>query len=61
MQNTNLRDIGTPWCYFQATNQHTRRAASRAINGFLNTGKRGSVYLGVSDDGRIIALRLSQY
>ena len=50
-----------PWCYFWGTYQRTRRAASRAINRFLNSNRGGIVHLGVSDESCIIGLRLSQY
>ena len=32
----------------------------RALNGFLNTGNGGTVYLGVTDDGVVKGLYLSQ-
>lgn len=33
----------------------------RAINGFLNTGKGGTIYLGINDEGVVKGIRLSQY
>lgn len=33
----------------------------RNINAFLNTGKGGTVYLGIVDDGKVKGLRMSQY
>jgi hypothetical protein len=33
----------------------------RAINAFLNTGKGGTVYLGIVDAGAVKGIRLSQY
>jgi hypothetical protein len=33
----------------------------RAINAFLNTGKGGTVYLGIVDEGVVKGIRLSQY
>ena len=33
----------------------------RNINGFLNTGKGGTVYLGIVDDGRVKGLHMTQY
>ncbi|XP_046842661.1 protein tofu-2-like isoform X1 [Xenia sp. Carnegie-2017] len=50
-----------PWCYFLGTGKRSRRAVSRAINAFLNTGNGGTVYLGIADDGVVKGIRLSQY
>ena len=36
-------------------------AVSRAINGFLNSGKGGTVYIGVEDMGEILGKPLSLY
>ena len=33
----------------------------RTINGFLNTGKGGVVYLGIIDSGAIRGIQLTQY
>ena len=33
----------------------------RNINGFLNTGKGGTIYLGIVDDGKVKGLLLTQY
>lgn len=33
----------------------------RNINGFLNTGKGGTIYLGIVDDGRVKGLQMTQY
>ena len=33
----------------------------RNINAFLNTGKGGTVYLGIIDNGTVKGLRMSQY
>ena len=33
----------------------------RNINGFLNTGKGGTVYLGIVDDGKVKGLHMTQY
>ncbi|GAB1600225.1 uncharacterized protein LOC115224808 [Argonauta hians] len=40
-----------PWT--QENPNVTRRSVSRSLNAFLNTGQGGTVYLGVSDGGRI--------
>ncbi|XP_028392118.1 uncharacterized protein LOC114516757 [Dendronephthya gigantea] len=50
-----------PWCYIPGTDRRSRRAVSRAINAFLNTGKGGIVYLGITDEGSVKGIRLSQY
>ncbi len=34
--------------------------ACRALNGFLNTGRGGTVYLGVTDEGVVKGLYLNQ-
>ncbi|KAH9499098.1 hypothetical protein Btru_006680 [Bulinus truncatus] len=39
----------------------SRKSVSRNLCGFLNTGKGGTVYCGVSDDGTIMGLKLTQY
>lgn len=33
----------------------------RNINGFLNTGKGGTIYLGIVDDGKVKGLHMTQY
>jgi len=33
----------------------------RNINGFLNTGKGGTIYLGIVDDGKVKGLHLTQF
>ena len=35
--------------------------SSRALNGFLNTGRGGTAYLGVLDDGTVKGLAMSVY
>ena len=37
------------------------RLSFRAINGFLNTGKGGTVFLGVEDRGEVLGIALSAY
>ncbi|XP_078608093.1 schlafen-like protein 2 [Branchiostoma floridae x Branchiostoma japonicum] len=49
------------WCYQPGSERRSRRAISRALNAFLNTGKGGTVYLGITDDGRVKGIRLTQY
>ncbi|XP_064599194.1 uncharacterized protein LOC135465782 isoform X2 [Liolophura sinensis] len=39
----------------------TRKAASRNINAFLNTGKGGTLYMGILDDGTVKGIDLTQY
>lgn len=41
--------------------KRTKRAVSRAINSFLNSGEGGTVYLGIQDDGRAVGLPLSGF
>ncbi|KAL9975322.1 hypothetical protein ACROYT_G012475 [Oculina patagonica] len=50
-----------PWCYIPGTDRRSRKAVSRNINGFLNTGKGGTIYLGIVDDGKVKGLHMSQY
>ncbi|XP_068722727.1 uncharacterized protein [Montipora capricornis] len=50
-----------PWCYIPGTEKRSRKAVSRNINAFLNTGKGGTIYLGVVDDGKVKGLRLTKY
>ncbi|XP_078689696.1 schlafen-like protein 2 [Branchiostoma floridae x Branchiostoma belcheri] len=49
------------WCYQPGSERRSRRAISRALNAFLNTGQGGTVYLGITDDGRVKGIRLTQY
>ncbi|XP_025084686.1 uncharacterized protein LOC112558434 isoform X2 [Pomacea canaliculata] len=39
----------------------SRKAISRNLNAFLNSGKGGTVYLGVSDDGSVHGLKMSHF
>ncbi|XP_048254713.1 uncharacterized protein LOC124142586 isoform X1 [Haliotis rufescens] len=50
-----------PWTKETKTSRASRRAVSRALNAFLNTGKGGTVYLGVIDDGTVLGLKLTLY
>lgn len=50
-----------PWCYIPGTDRRSRKAVSRNINSFLNTGKGGTIYLGIVDDGSVKGLLLTQY
>ncbi|XP_052815539.1 uncharacterized protein LOC128242431 [Mya arenaria] len=51
-----------PWTQEKGnTDKASRRAVSRNLNAFLNTGKGGTVYLGVIDSGHVKGLQLSQY
>lgn len=50
-----------PWCYIPGTDRRSRKAVSRNINGFLNTGKGGTIYLGIVDDGRVKGLHMTCY
>ncbi|XP_060589221.1 uncharacterized protein LOC132744510 [Ruditapes philippinarum] len=50
-----------PWTQESKTEKASRRAVSRVLNAFLNTGKGGTVYLGVIDSGCVKGLQLSAY
>ncbi|XP_064640322.1 uncharacterized protein LOC135495522 [Lineus longissimus] len=50
-----------PWAFITGSNKRSRKAVSRTINGFLNTGKGGTVYLGIVDDGTVKGMKLTQY
>lgn len=50
-----------PWCYIPGTDRRSRKAVSRNINGFLNTGKGGTIYLGIVDDGTVKGIHMTQY
>ncbi|KAL3858995.1 hypothetical protein ACJMK2_009238 [Sinanodonta woodiana] len=50
-----------PWTHESKTEKASRRAVSRTLNAFLNTGKGGTVYLGIVDSGIVHGLKLSQY
>lgn len=51
----------TKLCTEEILKNRTRRAISRNINGFLNSGKGGKIYLGIQDDGEVIGLSLSNH
>lgn len=61
------RDISVedlpPWTQERRTSSDraSRRAVSRALNGFLNTGRGGTCYLGVTDKGVVHGLKLTGY
>ncbi|XP_053401077.1 uncharacterized protein LOC123549662 [Mercenaria mercenaria] len=49
-----------PWTQESKTeSKPSRRAVSRVLSAFLNTGKGGTVYLGVIDSGEVKGLQLS--
>ncbi|XP_064398245.1 schlafen-like protein 2 [Halichondria panicea] len=48
------------WAFIPGTNRRSRTPVSRALNGFLNTGGGGTVYLGVTDEGVVKGLYLNQ-
>ncbi|XP_013418493.1 uncharacterized protein LOC106179420 [Lingula anatina] len=58
-RNLSVEDV-PPWAV-GPNNKRTRRAVSRTLNGFLNTGKGGTVYLGITDEGHVRGLNLTQY
>ncbi|KAK3605672.1 hypothetical protein CHS0354_013469 [Potamilus streckersoni] len=50
-----------PWTQESKNDKASRRAVSRTLNAFLNTGKGGTVYLGIVDSGIVHGLKLSQF
>ncbi|KAH3778764.1 uncharacterized protein LOC127844552 [Dreissena polymorpha] len=51
-----------PWTQAnEKQDRASRRAVSRTLNAFLNTGKGGTAYLGVIDNGQVKGLTLSVY
>ncbi|XP_046550526.1 uncharacterized protein LOC124260293 [Haliotis rubra] len=48
-----------PWTKERKTMKASRKAVSRSLNAFLNTGKGGTVYLGVIDNGTVLGLKLT--
>jgi len=42
-------------------NRKTRAAISKTLNAFINTGKGGTVYLGITDNGEVKGLNMTQY
>ncbi|XP_048752200.2 uncharacterized protein LOC125663844 [Ostrea edulis] len=50
-----------PWTKETNKDRASRRAVSRALNGFINTGKGGTTYLGIIDSGCVRGLTLTQY
>jgi hypothetical protein len=53
-KNVSSKDI-PPWLT-QSSKRRTQSPISRAICGFLNTGEGGIVYIGVSDNGRVMGI-----
>ncbi|EDO41605.1 predicted protein [Nematostella vectensis] len=49
------------WCWIPGTDRRSRKAVSRNINAFLNNGKGGSIYIGLTDEGNVKGISLSQY
>ncbi|OWF47152.1 uncharacterized protein LOC110454745 [Mizuhopecten yessoensis] len=51
-----------PWTQDRRScDRPSRRAVSRALNAFLNTGRGGTCYLGVVDSGEVKGLKLTEY
>ncbi|XP_074645719.1 schlafen-like protein 2 [Tubulanus polymorphus] len=50
-----------PWAFQTGTDRPSRQPVSKAINGFLNSGIGGTVYLGIVDDGSVKGMVLTQY
>ncbi|CAH3015992.1 unnamed protein product [Porites evermanni] len=59
-RNISIEEI-PHWCFIPGTDRRSRKAVSRNINGFLNTGKGGTIYLGIVDNGSIKGLNLTLY
>lgn len=50
-----------PWTHEKNDEKASRRAVSRALNAFLNTGKGGTCYLGMLDNGQAKGIELTQF
>nr|XP_022336011.1 uncharacterized protein LOC111132493 [Crassostrea virginica]XP_022336012.1 uncharacterized protein LOC111132493 [Crassostrea virginica]XP_022336013.1 uncharacterized protein LOC111132493 [Crassostrea virginica]XP_022336014.1 uncharacterized protein LOC111132493 [Crassostrea virginica] len=50
-----------PWTKETLREKASRKAVSRTMNGFVNTGKGGTVYLGIIDSGEVRGLTLTQF
>ncbi|XP_066935674.1 schlafen-like protein 2 [Clytia hemisphaerica] len=50
-----------PWCFHRNSDRRSRKAASRALNAFLNSGRGGTVYLGIIDEGVVKGFYLTEY
>ncbi|PNF25945.1 hypothetical protein B7P43_G10019 [Cryptotermes secundus] len=59
-RNISVADV-PPWCINASNNTSTRKAISRNLCGFLNTGCGGTVYIGILDGGRVQGVRLTRY
>lgn len=50
-----------PWTHEKHDEKASRRAVSRALNAFLNTGKGGTCYLGMLDNGQAKGICLTRF
>lgn len=50
-----------PWCYHPQSTRRSRKAASRAIAAFFNSGRGGTVYLGIIDEGVVKGIYLTEF
>ena len=50
-----------PWCFQPNSNRRTRKPASRTINAFLNSGRGGTLYLGIIDEGVVKGFYLTEF
>ncbi|KAK2144735.1 hypothetical protein LSH36_735g01054 [Paralvinella palmiformis] len=58
--HTNLsKDELPPWTQIPESDKRTRNRVSKSLNAFLNSERAATVYLGISDDGRVIGLQLT--
>ncbi|XP_037076878.1 uncharacterized protein LOC119098055 [Pollicipes pollicipes] len=60
-RNIAAEDI-PPWVHQGLSREaSTRKPVSRNLNAFLNTGRGGTVYCGVDDNGRVLGMHLTRY
>lgn len=50
-----------PWCFHKNTARRSRKAASRALGSFLNSGRGGTLYLGIIDEGVVKGFLMTDY
>ncbi|XP_045107322.1 uncharacterized protein LOC123502157 isoform X2 [Portunus trituberculatus] len=56
-RNISVFDLPSSWS--RDARQKTRSAVSASVGALLNTGVGGTVYLGVSDEGKVVGLPLT--
>merc|ERR1711962_295871 len=50
-----------PWCFQPNSDRRTRKPVSRTLNAFLNSGRGGTLYLGIIDEGVVKGFYLTEY